>query len=258
VLTFAIKTPELTMRSEQEPVVTQYRDQQIFTHPAFGNISLHVHRGRQRLFGSEFVHDSAVVIEIKSGEQIRSCSDDRFSGTEPIVEVKLTESQWARFVSSGGVGEGVPCTIRCQRTGPIVVHPEIANAEETRQDLHAREIRESAAKAIEECTKALDKIEAMCDDKLTKTGVREVVKSFRHALRNLPANHEHSFNMFCEATENVVEQAKIETEAYLDRIANQIGWNTILDQVAKLEKQPPTNVGHYESLPELEIQNADD
>jgi hypothetical protein len=223
--------------SEQEPVVTEGRMGQTINHPAFGNITLSVHTGRHRLFGSDLEHDSAVVIEIKNGEQRRSCSGDSFSGHNSIVEVKMSESQWARFISSQGVGEGVPCTIHHQQTGPIVFHPEIAKPKESREELHAREIRQSVAKAIAECSEAIDKIDKMCDDKLTKTGVREVVRSFRHALTNLPSNHEHSYNMFCEATENVVESAKLETEAYLDRLAGRVGWNVIREQMAKLESQ---------------------
>jgi hypothetical protein len=104
------------MRDVEAPkvVVTEKHGnkEQVYSHPAYGMLSLsRMHGGSTVLTGSEFTHHSVITLQICHGEVHRDLSSDRFQATDRIVEVMMSEAQWSTFVSSMGVGDGVPCTL---------------------------------------------------------------------------------------------------------------------------------------------------
>jgi len=103
------------MRAEiEEPVtVDDGRGGTITRHPAYGQISAARRQGgHMTLYGSDFVHNSTVAISIHASELHRGLSRDWNFAKNEIIEVVLSESQWATFVSSLNMGSGPCCTIQ--------------------------------------------------------------------------------------------------------------------------------------------------
>ena len=102
---------------EQEPVETREGDTHDrtsrFDHPAFAQIAAHrfTCTPAMPLYGSDFGHHHAVSITIRRSQLNRNLSHDWHFGREELIEVHLSEAQWASFVSSMNSGDGVPCTI---------------------------------------------------------------------------------------------------------------------------------------------------
>jgi hypothetical protein len=81
-------------------------------HPAYGMIGASRVSGGAYLYGSDFRHQHWMTIRIHHGRLLRSdLSYDHYMAEGQIIEVELSEAQWATFVSAANVGDGVPCTI---------------------------------------------------------------------------------------------------------------------------------------------------
>lgn len=101
-------------RCVQEPVTTagpRGLEGTQTAHPAFGMIGANRVNGATPLFGSDFVHSGYVSIHIRRAVMNRSLSSDWPFAREELIEVSLSEAQWATFVCSMNIGQGIPCTI---------------------------------------------------------------------------------------------------------------------------------------------------
>ena len=105
------------MRTYEDPVqhpadspVAETRE----THPAYAQISASRVSGHAVLYGSDFNHQHYVTISITPSELHRGLSYDRPHALlrGEIVEVALSEAQWAHFVSSMNQGSGTQCTVQ--------------------------------------------------------------------------------------------------------------------------------------------------
>lgn len=82
------------------------------THLSYGQVFLSRWQGSgSYLYGSDFLHRHGMRLVIAHSERERSLSQDWYHSRREIVEISLTEAQWAALICSAGVGEGVPCTI---------------------------------------------------------------------------------------------------------------------------------------------------
>ena len=81
------------------------------SHPAYAQISASRVSGQTNLYGSDFSHQNYVTISIHASELHRSLSRDWAFSRREYIEVAMSESQWAAFVSSMNVGCGIQCTL---------------------------------------------------------------------------------------------------------------------------------------------------
>jgi len=84
------------------------------THPSYGRINIVRSSGCKRvLFGSSIEHGNTVTLIISPASIQRHLHRDWIYGNgTDFIEVEMTMAQWANMVSSVGVGEGTPCTVR--------------------------------------------------------------------------------------------------------------------------------------------------
>lgn len=64
------------------------------------------------LFGSSIKHQHTIRMTLKKAEKGRSLNRDWYSGRGEIVEVEMSQNQFAEMITSMNVGDGVPVTIR--------------------------------------------------------------------------------------------------------------------------------------------------
>jgi hypothetical protein len=112
-----------------EPVITRNSDspthESVESHPAYAVIGITRWQGSgHRLFGSDFTHRVGLTLTIKRAEKYRSLSNDWYHGREELIEVNMSEAQWATLVSAVGQGEGVPCTIEHLGRERVSIIPE--------------------------------------------------------------------------------------------------------------------------------------
>ena len=212
----------------EDPVSVEKKDNYgpdrtiVTTHPAFGQISASRVSGEEALYGSDFISRNYMTIRIRKSELHRSLNRDWHRDTQDIVEIALTESQWATFVSSPNMGGGVPCTI--QRLDGQVI-PGLPDPQ-ARTDQFKGEMEKSFAGIIE-------KIDQLIAKAKTKNDKFELGLLKQDIEKNLP----YVAKQFGEHMEGTFEAAKQEFHGYMTNVLISAGLNA-------LEASRPLELGH--------------
>lgn len=193
-----------------KPTLTEHGDE---AHPAWGLI------GASRvsssppgatLFDSDIQHQYYVVVRLSRTTRQRNLHHDYKHGTEQIVEVAMSEAQWASFVFTMNVGQGVPCTIN--RVGAEAM-PGVEH--EPRLAVSMDEVSRASEKAMEAIQNAFA---AYCEKKTVAN-----LRSLKAAISNAPANMTFAAKSLSEHAENVVQRARADVEAMVVQKAEQLG-----------------------------------
>ncbi len=196
--------------NRQAPTVrgpTSQRDDSVQSHPAFAQISVHRVQGQATLYASDFSHQHYMTVLICRSELHRGLSNDHHFSGEELIEVALSESQWATFVSSAGVGGGTPCTL--ERFDRVSV-PGIERTTDRRAQFKG-ELRERLGKAQRE-------LAALKAEVQTGTRAKGRLMDHIHQIEmNLDGNVGFVADQFDEHIERTVEAAKAEILAFTGR-----------------------------------------
>lgn len=200
-----------------QPVTEPHGDGTKTTHPAFGQITVHRVQGATNLYGSDFTHHGFVSVAISRSEMHRNLSRDWHFARGEIVEVWLSEAQWATFVSSFNLGSGVPCTIASDHGEIVPGLPERKTFK-----LYAEEASESMAETIAKL-RALEENMVAATSKLSKKAQDEVMRSVRDAIATLTSSIPFVRQSFDQHIEEGVERAKVEVNAYMMNAVREAG-----------------------------------
>lgn len=204
----------------QEPVATTEHDPMggtTYEHPAFACISANRVSGNAVLYGSDFVHQHYVTIRIARSRLRRTLSNDWHHGdSRPYIEVKMSEAQWAHFVSAMNVGSGTQCTLY-SRNGediPGLVEPVDRRAQ------FAAEADERMQRAVQALK---DAAEAVRESGLSQKKQQALLGALDRASANIGCNLKFVADQFSEHMERTVEQAKSEVDGYIAGATRQLG-----------------------------------
>jgi len=189
----------------------------VTTHPAFGQISASRVNGRTNLYGSDFSHDGFITITIKASELNRDLSRDWHYEREQLIQVALSEAQWATFVSSLNNGSGVPCTLEWI-TGvgrlPMLPNPK------SRADQFGKEFQ----KDFDEALTALDELEtALQSCGLSQKKMDGLMAKARTAKAKINSSAPFVVDQFGDHMENEMERAKVEIHGYFQNLIQRAG-----------------------------------
>lgn len=183
-----------------------------FTHPAFGQIGASRVSGRSILYGTDFEHQNFVTIRIRRSELHRGLSHDFHFGRNELIEVSLSEAQWATFVSSMNVGDGVPCTIEHVAGEDM---PALPRREQ--KDVYRAEVRKQLAEAATRVESTIRALEAGELVSLSKAKRDAVLADLRQLKRDLGDRLPFIAKSLEQHMENTVEHAKVEVGAYVQQ-----------------------------------------
>ena len=200
----------------------------VTTHPAFAQIAAARVSGGGVFYGSDFVPQGHIAITLKRSELHRRLNyDSYFSGRVEEFRIAMTEAQWATFVSSLNVGEGVPCTLeRLQgREVPTIPRPK------PRADQFREEVRETAAEMAAEISGAIAEVEAMG---IPKGKAAAIISRLNRVRKGLESTMPFIAAQFEEHMEVVTEDAKAEVFGHMQRTyqhAAQLGSSAPVPQI---------------------------
>ncbi|WP_020142331.1 hypothetical protein [Terracoccus sp. 273MFTsu3.1] len=189
-------------------------------HPAFGSITAHRISTTPGavLFDSEIRHTYFVRVTISPMQRKRDLNRDWLhTGNRPLMEVDMSEAQWASFVSSMNTS-GVPCTIRTKENDHNIPNLPF----DARLALSAKETQDAAQHAFEGIKEAMDALEALPSNAGVKAR-REAMRRLHFAIENAPKNVEFAAKSLTEHTENVVQKARADIEAMVVSRAQALG-----------------------------------
>jgi hypothetical protein len=226
-------------RPIEDPVTTaddRMSDKEdVTTHPAFGLIGASRVSGSTQLYGSDFTHNAYMTITIRRSNLRRSLSRDWHSGREELIEVALSEAQWATFVSAPNVGEGVPCTLQHVqgKMVPGIPVPQV------RSDQFASDMDESLDAVASRIQAVLDRIDSMG---LSKKKAEELRMELSVAKSHLKANVAFVAKSFDEHMEETVEKAKAEVHGYMTGVLVRAGLDALPGAQMPLQIEDPKHI----------------
>lgn len=187
-------------------------------HPAFGSIAAHRVSASpgQPLFDSDVLHRHYVQVTISRAVRYRDLNTDWLHPTTELIQVDMSEAQWASFVSSMNTS-GVPCTLHRvdgERVDPVEYSPRL--------QLSMDETKAAARKAYDGIKKALSALESL-DPKAGVKARRQAMNNLHYAIENAEGEVAFASKQLAEHTENVVQRARADIEAMVTNKAVQLG-----------------------------------
>lgn len=209
-------------REVQAPKVEPYNlthdDDTKTTHPAYGGIVAHRVSGYRSLYGSDFKHQHFMRVSIKRSEHIRGLSHDWYHGDmQSLIEVDMTESQWAEFISAPNIGTGVPCTIDNFNGEQMPLLPDPGDKREV--------FTNEARRRLDDGMNELAEIKRMLATQpgISKTAMRAITSKIETAERQLGPNIDYVAKQFAEHVETTVSKAKQEIHGHMLRTITRAG-----------------------------------
>lgn len=200
----------------QHPVEDEFGT---LTHPAFGCITItRPTGGIGRLYGSDFKHQHFIRLAIGTSKMERKYGKSyHYGSTKELIEVYLSEAQWASIVSSVGNGGGTPCTLQYFNGQQI---PQIAEPETTPSDL----FKEDVLKVFKDMLTTLDEIKEVVDNtKLSQKAKNSLISMVERVIMNLKSNLPFVHRTVGEYMEDTVAKGKAEIEAYGKELLLRLG-----------------------------------
>ncbi len=213
-----------------------FRERTVTTHPAFAQIQANRVSGGAYLYGSDFHHQNYISITLRRSELhrdlYRDLSRDWHSAGEEMVEVALSEAQWATFISTLNNGSGIPCTLQhIDRTWV----PSIEMTADRKPQFAGEH-----SKRLDRAMAALETLNAQIDAVGLSGKKRDELKgTLEAAVRDLGGNLDFVRKQFGEHIEKVTEHAKIEVEAYAQATIQRAGLAAIASG-SPIQLDPPT------------------
>lgn len=211
-------------REYEDPITERgdtMRDELKTTHPSFAQISASHVSGGAYLYGSDFQHQHYVVIRICRSELNRHLSTDWPFAREELIEVALSESQWASFVSSMNRGQGVQCTIQHINHKQV---PQIPAPRSTIKDFKI-EGSEAARQVMREVQEVMEEISA---SKLSQKQKDQLLHKLGHIKDASRSSLRFVLEQFGEHMEDTVNKAKTEISAYAQNLIHRTGLSKLI------------------------------
>lgn len=198
-------------------------DEKTFAHESYGMVGLCRANGAGRLFGSSLNrHHSTIRLRVVRAERKRSLSQDWFHARGPsVVEIELSAAQFAEFVTTPNVGDGVPCTIRTIGSARMGDPPDEHTTEVEEIRVGIGEQMGAIAKRLDVFTSEVDvALEAKSLTRESRDKIRRSVAKFVQEVRS---NVPFIIDQLHEAAEKTVTAAKAEADAWLTRTVLRAG-----------------------------------
>lgn len=206
----AFETKTKAAKDERAELLGEWEPE---THPSYGFVAVSRVSGHASLFASPFKHQHFMQLSIGRSTRHRSHGRDwQFGGIRGgLVDVYLSEAQWAAMVSSAGMGGGVPCTL-----GYVGGQRQDDCPEQEEVERFHKDIEKDAEHAMKFMAVAMEKMKALIDDKSpTKEKRKEVLEALSTAQRKMSDSAPFMVKQLAEHMDTVVLAAKTEVEAYV-------------------------------------------
>jgi len=216
-----------------------------YDHPAYGTIRCSRVSGQSRLFGSELVHQHFVQVTISRARKYRSLNEDRIHGNgRLVIEINMSEHQWASFVASMNLGSGVPCTIDSGPPDGTPIEQKPGLIEPNKHDLAKQELADYCKDIDKEVHQRLRELQelAAAPGSISKPALRELVRSLGISLSNFSGNLNFHVEQHTEMMEKNVEAAKSDVEGYIAATAAALGLKELRKMAPRLGFSEPNGM----------------
>jgi tRNA nucleotidyltransferase/poly(A) polymerase len=213
------------------PVVTEGHKHgttyQKFNHPSYAQIQVSRINGHKVLYDSDFNSHNFIALRIKRSEMVRDLSRDWHHEKDELIEVCMSEAQWATLVSSLN-SLAVPCTLSYLMGKQIDALPEPISCTNQFSD----ELSSKMSLVREQLNEAQALISTLG---LSKTKAESLSKLLHQVKNNIGCNAAFVEKSFNEHMETQLEKAKCEANAYMYHLVQRAGLQALAKEVQALE-----------------------
>ena len=191
-------------------------------HPAYAQMSFNRQSGgHDNLYGSAIKHQETISMSItKSVKHTSEFSERYYAAGIPLIEVRMSQSQFAQLITSMNMGSGVPVTLEAVRGKTMPKCQEITVSERANKDLESRlnKFADKVSKGRDRVTEILVKKGAIL--KGERKEIKNIYDTLMQELRsNMPFLHE----CMVEAYDKTATSAKADIEAFYDNAIRKMG-----------------------------------
>lgn len=227
-----IRSYKIKFKGENKPMNDMF--DKITKHPTYGMLqfSRTTNGQAKNLYGSSIKHSHTIRLRIHEGEKSRHLNRDWYYARECLVEVEMSQAQFAEAITSMNMGSGVPVTLRYVDGVDRGECPE----ENKRQEID-REFEKDCKVLGERINKlSQDAYELLKSKQPLKRADRDMILNAIEMIRmevnsNLPFVQQ-SFN---ESMDQTVLQGKGEIEAFFVTAIHQAGLEKLQEMGSKPE-----------------------
>ena len=181
----------------------------------YGMISVHrTNSTGTHLVGSDIEHQQFITLKISTANYERTLKNDWFFPDRNLIEISMSLSQWAEFISSPNTS-GVPCTLERIQGKCLFEDEEVPFVDKIK--LHDDEYKRHWANNVKELKNAIWNLSQSFENKESRKTQRELIRQLEILIKNFIPNEKFAINEFEEHIEKRVNQAKTEISNYLAR-----------------------------------------
>lgn len=190
-------------------------DVHISKHPSYGLARFSRINGSHRaLFGSSIQNQNTITLTITRAEHQRNLGNDWYHGNQEIIEVEMSQTQFAELITSFNYGTGIPVTIK-HLNHDIYPNPPFLS----KVDLHNSEFQKRMYNYRKRMEEVVEKTTDILKNKNSiGKGDREQILQELESLMSVVSNGIPFYQeQFVEAMEKTVLEAKGEIEAFVEK-----------------------------------------
>lgn len=190
-------------------------------HPSYGilQISRATSSKPVNVFGSSIKHTNTIRMQLSKAYVERDLSNDFYMTDDHIVEIEMSESQFAEMICSMNMGSGTPVTIKWLRgEGKIEDCPY-----SDKRKLFESEFEDSIKKQNELVNQLMLQIEELLKKpKVGKTDLKEAMSLLQRLYGCMNEGKSFIYKQFNEQMDKTTLEAKGEVEAFIQNKMNQL------------------------------------
>ena len=223
------------------------KDDKQFSHPSYGMVGFtrgQVGGSGMYVFGSAVKTNHIISLAIRQCRRDHHLNQDWYFGGKELVEVHMSELQFAKLITSLNVGQGVPCTINYvngldYKPGESVKPPEVPDPSEIQmvQD----EFRIKAKLLNEKFNGTINDLRAVAaNSNMSKKDKEAIDKAIDRFSTEIKSNMPFLLSQLTEAAGRVINAAKTEVLAWTERTLKSVG-------LSHMKNEAPTMIGADET-----------
>jgi hypothetical protein len=202
-------------------------------HESFGMLGFsRMSGGNTNLFGSSIKHQNTIRMTLKRAEKNRGLNRDWYHGKGQIVEVEMSQNQFAELITSLNMGDGVPVTIRYVNGVRMEDCPE-----ENKRQLFEKEFEGKMLEINEKLKRLTEETERILNDKAApkKSDKELILKQIQMLRQEVASNIPFVSSQFNEQMDKTVTEAKAEVEAFVQHKVTSLGIEGLKAQMLMLD-----------------------
>ena len=199
------------------------------SHPAYAQLQFSRQSGGySHLYGSAIKHQETITMRVNMSRKVSSKYDERYySEHMPLIEVRMSQSQFAQAITSMNMGSGVPVTLEALR-GKVMPKCQ----EKTVSEIANRGLSEKMNEFADKISKDEGRIKEILEKKGTiKVGERKEIGSIYGLLmQDIRSNMPYLHECMIEAYDKTATASKADIEAFYTNAIMNLGLDALKEK----------------------------